>query len=92
LIGLAGGAEFDLVAYLAVRYFGLKNYGKIYAYLFGALIGGSAFGGVGFAAAFDTTGSYAIALWAAMGIFLAAAAALLTLGRYAPTPGEEARS
>jgi MFS family permease len=83
LIGLAAGAEFDLVAFLSVKYFGLKNYGKIYAYLFGALIGGSAFGGVGFAAAFDRTGSYDIALWAALVLFLLCAASLLMLGRYA---------
>jgi MFS family permease len=89
LIGLAAGAEFDLVAYLTVRYFGLKNYGKIYAYLFGALIGGSAFGGVGFAAAFDTTGSYDIALWSALVIYLVCALSLLTLGRYASSADEK---
>jgi MFS family permease len=91
LIGLAAGAEFDLVAFLAVRYFGLKNYGKIYAYLFGALIGGSAFGGVGFASAFDRTGSYDPALWTAFVLYIVCAASLLTLGRYARY-GEESAS
>ena len=31
-IGLAGGAEFDLMAYILVKYFGMRHYGKIYAW------------------------------------------------------------
>jgi OFA family oxalate/formate antiporter-like MFS transporter len=43
LLGLAAGAELDLLAFLTARYFGLAHYAKIYALLYGALAAGSAF-------------------------------------------------
>ena len=35
-LGLAQGAEFDLMAYLISRYFGLKHFGEIYSFVFSA--------------------------------------------------------
>ena len=82
LIGLASGAEADLLAYLTSRYFGLAHYGKLYGLqysVFGLASGLSPFI---FGRIFDRTHSYQLALYTAAGQFLLGAAVLLTLGRY----------
>ena len=58
LVGLSIGAEIDLLAYLATRYFGLPSFGLVYGLLFTAFLIGSASGPVVYGAGFDTTGSY----------------------------------
>lgn len=82
LVGLAAGAEFDLVAFMASRYFGMANYGVIYSQLMVGMLVGGGFGPPIFGRVFDQTGSYQPALLAAGGIFLLAPLLLLTLGRY----------
>lgn len=82
MLGFAAGAEADVIAFLASRYFGMANYGKIYGMLympFGMLAGISPalYGWVR-----DTTGSYDAMLIAAAVLFAAAAGLLLTMGRY----------
>jgi MFS family permease len=82
LIGLASGAEADLLAYLMSRYFGLAHYGKLYGLqysVFGLASGLSPFV---FGRIFDVTHSYEIALYSAGVLFVLGAAVLLTLGRY----------
>lgn len=82
MIGLASGAETDLVAYLSARYFGLAHYGKIYGVqysLFGLASGIAPFI---FGAAFDRYGGYQTILYIAAGAFLTGALLLLTMGRY----------
>jgi predicted MFS family arabinose efflux permease len=82
LIGLAAGAETDLVAFLTARYFGLANYGRLYGLqysVFGFASGASPFL---FGKVFDVTGSYRPILYVAAVLFVAGALALLTLGRY----------
>jgi OFA family oxalate/formate antiporter-like MFS transporter len=82
LIGLAAGAETDLVAYLTARYFGLAHYGKLYGLqysVFGLASGLSPFI---FGRIFDLTKSYDVALYAAAVLFVAGALVLLTLGKY----------
>jgi len=54
LIGFAAGAEFDIIAYLASRYFGLKNYSKIYSFLYASFSIGAAMGPPLFGLAFDS--------------------------------------
>jgi MFS family permease len=82
LVGLAAGAEFDLIAFMSSRYFGMKDYGKIYAWQF---IG---FGvGAGFAPplpgiVLGRTGSYDPALYAIAAMFVVGATMLLFLGKY----------
>lgn len=44
LIGLGFGAESDLIGYLVSRYFGLKYFGVIYGYIYGAFLAGAGFG------------------------------------------------
>lgn len=80
--GLAAGAEFDLIAFLAAKYFGLKHYGKLYGYLFLALMVGAGIAAPIAGTAYDWTGSYELALYSAAAICLAGALSLLSLGRY----------
>jgi len=82
LIGLAAGAETDLVAFLTARYFGLAHYGRLYGLqyaVFGFASGVSPFL---FGKVFDVTGSYRPILYVAAVLFVTGAVALLTLGRY----------
>jgi cyanate permease len=84
-VGLAGGAEFDLVAYMTTRYFGLRHYGKLYGILFSFVIAGAAIGPLMFGFGFDLTGSYAAVLLTATGLFLLGSASQLLLGHYPST-------
>lgn len=86
LIGLAAGAEVDLLAYLASRCFGLRHYGAIYGWLLSAFSLGGGIGPILAGRVHDATGSYRMALLA--GAALCAAGALLIgsirTGRPAP--------
>jgi MFS family permease len=82
MIGFAAGVEYDLMAFLLARYFGLKSYNVIYGALYGAFALGAGTGPVAFARAFDKTQSYDIPLMASMVLMLTAVGLLLTLGRY----------
>lgn len=82
LLGFAAGAESDMIAYLASRYFGMKSYGRIYGFLympFGifSALSATLYGGVR-----DSTGNYDLALIWAMGLFAIGGIILLILGRY----------
>lgn len=81
-VGLAGGAEFDLIAYMAGRYFGMKNYGFIYGMLMAGVLGATGFAPAVFGHIHGLYGSYDPALLAAGATFLIAPLLLLTLGRY----------
>ena len=58
LFGLTLGAEVDVIAYLASRYFGLKNFGGLFGGLVAALSLGTAFGPLAAGLTFDTFGGY----------------------------------
>lgn len=82
LLGFAAGAESDLIAYLAGRYFGMANYGKIYGMLYMPFGLASAASPIVYAQVLDRTGSFDPALEVAMVMFVAGGAVLLLLGRY----------
>jgi len=82
LIGFAAGAEFDIIAYLASRYFGLLNYSKIYSALFVSFAVGAAAAPAVFGAVFDRTGSYDAIFSVSAGLFLFGSVLLLFLGKY----------
>jgi len=82
MLGFAAGAESDLIAYLASRYFGMANYGKIYGMLYLPFGVSSAISPVIYGYVRDTTGSYDNALTGAMVLFLMGAILLLFLGKY----------
>ena len=81
-LGFAAGAESDLIAYLAGRYFGMANYGKIYGMLYMPFGIFSALSPTMYGHFRDTTGSYDTALLIAAGLFVTGAVLLLFMGRY----------
>ena len=87
LIGLAAGVESDLIAYLSARYFGLKNYGRIYGIMYMAFAIGSSTSPALYGVSYDLFGSYRVALLAAAGLFCLGALLLLLIGRY-PQPAD----
>jgi MFS family permease len=82
LIGMAAGAEYDLLAYMVARYFGMKSYGGIYGALYSCFALGAGVGPVIFGANFDRSHSYVVILHVAGGLFLGPALAMLLLGKY----------
>jgi MFS family permease len=82
LIGVAAGVEYDLLAFLVARYFGLKSYGGIYGMLYGFFALGAGVGPVIYGASFDRTHSYSYMLNASAAFFFVPAVAMLLLGRY----------
>ena len=82
LIGFAAGAEFDIIAYLASRYFGLKNYGKIYSLLYAAFALGAAVAPAIFGRAHDKFGNYDQIFFVSAILFLLGSVILLGLGKY----------
>ncbi len=84
LLGIGYGAEADLLAYMAARYFGLVNYGTIYGLAVLCISVGTSIGVSGIGLAHDHFHSYDIALWAAMGISMLSGLLYLSLGPYPP--------
>lgn len=82
LIGLAAGAEVDLLAYLASRFFGMRHYGAIYGLMLSFFSLGAGVGPTLAGWSFDRTGSYDLALWSGAGLVLVGAALIGTLGPY----------
>ncbi|HMK87006.1 MAG TPA: MFS transporter [Steroidobacteraceae bacterium] len=82
LIGFAAGVEYDLMAFLVARYFGMRSYASIYGALYGCFALGAGIGPMLFGADFDRSGSYERSLVASAIMLVASAALLLTLGRY----------
>jgi len=87
LLGFAAGAESDLIAFLAGKYFGLAHYGKIYGMLYMPFGVGSAISPAIYGAVRDATGNYDAMLIVASVMFAIGALLPLLLGRY-PTMAE----
>jgi MFS family permease len=82
LVGLAAGAEFDLIAFMVSRYFGMKNYAKIYAWQFIGFGIGSGFMAPVPSLVKERMGSYDPALYVIAALFVLGAFMLLFMGRY----------
>ncbi len=82
LIGFSVGVEYDLLAYLTAKYFGLRSYATIYGLLYVSFGIGAGFGPAIFGWAFGLDGSYALIFRVASGVLAASALSLLALGRY----------
>lgn len=80
IFGLTLGSEVDVIAYLAAKHFGLKNFGALYGVLQMALAGGTAFGPLAAGAVFDRYQSYSLFLMLTAALMAASAIALFTLG------------
>lgn len=87
MLGFSSGAETDLIAFLAGRYFGMANYGRIYGSLYMVFGIASALSPLAYGWVRDSTGSYDGILFVAAACFVAGALLLLALGRYPPLHG-----
>ncbi len=82
LVGLAMGAEGDLVPFLTKRYFGVRAFGSIYGPLMGLAGIGSALGAYAYGWCFDLLQSYTPILQASAIICCICGFAILFLGPY----------
>ena len=81
LIGIGTGAEFDISAYLLARYFGMRDFGRLYGLLLAIVTFASALAPALFAVLYKSTGSYDSMLKVAVCCFLLGPGLLLTLGQ-----------
>ncbi|MEM1264322.1 MAG: MFS transporter [Pseudomonadota bacterium] len=89
ILGAAAGVEYDLMAFLVSKYFGLRNYSAIYGTLYAFFAAGAGFGPLIFGRAYDATGNYdPILIYAGIAL-LAGAIPLIFLGKYRHFKGAE---
>jgi len=91
-LGLAAGAELDVMAYLVTRYFGMRAFGALYGALYSMWTLGSGTAPALTAAVRDATGSFTPVLWAYVGCFVVACVILARLGPYPTLPAVEPTS
>lgn len=85
-VGLAAGAEVDMIGFLVSRYFGLKSFGQIYGLLFSIFTIGAGLGPYLVGVAFTAFHNYDSA-WLGLGCLLAAAVACFAfIGPYRYRP------
>lgn len=82
LIGFALGVEFDVVAYLTARYFGMRAYAAIYGLFYVCFTVGAGFAPLVFGIIRDAAHDFTPALLICAAILPASAAGFLFLGRY----------
>jgi len=82
LIGFSVGVEYDLLAYLTSRYFGLRSYATIYGFMYVFFGIGAGVGPMLFGWAFGLSKSYTPILHIALVTLAVSALCLLALGRY----------
>jgi MFS family permease len=80
LIGIGTGAEFDISAYLLARYFGMRDFARLYGLLLGIVTFSSALAPAFFGVLYRHSGSYESMLEVAVACFIVGPALLLTLG------------
>lgn len=86
LMGIAQGAEIDIVAYMAARYFGMNHYSAIYGSTITVMTLMSVAGQVGIGFLYDRHGNYDLALLCIIGGLAASILLYLLMGPY---PDEE---
>ncbi len=93
LVGLAAGAEVDLIAYLCSRQFGTRAYGTIYGWQYSVFVMGYGFSPFLVGLARDNFGNYDFALLASAGAVALAglvAPILRSKPEFAPSPSQPA--
>ncbi|MEJ7926298.1 MFS transporter [Sphingobium sp. AN641] len=85
LIGLATGAELDLLALLTSRYFEPPLFSRVYSWIYAAAASAGAVSPMLFSWMQDLTGSYTVSFYVTAVLFLVGGALLLTMGRYLAT-------
>ncbi|WP_026149999.1 MFS transporter [Sphingobium xenophagum] len=84
-IGVAMGAELDLIGYMTARYFGLDRFGRIYGIQYSAVLVGAASSPFVYGWIADTTGTYQAALIGASVLLSLCSALFLALPRMVPS-------
>lgn len=82
VLGLALGAELDVIAYLTARHFGTARYGTIFGTVSSVWALAVTVGPTLANYMYDRTGSYSPALWTFLPLFAIASICLLTLGAF----------
>lgn len=81
LIGIGSGAEFDVAAFLMARYFGLRDYGRLFGVHLGLITLASTLAPWLFGLLYRSTGNYDAMLLICGVFFLGGGLSLLALGR-----------
>lgn len=81
-IGVAAGAELDVIAVLVTRYFGNRAYGENYGWQYAAWTLGSGTAVIVTNRVFDQLGTHTPVLWVYVAMFLCSALLILRLGAY----------
>ena len=87
LIGLAAGAELDLLAYLTSKFFGPAHYPTVFGAIFAFFAVGAGAGPPAYGAMAQANGGYSSILQISVGLLVVCIALFLALGKY---PAEEA--
>lgn len=82
LFGIGMGAEFDVIPFLATRYFGLKNFGLIYGINISTFSIGTGLGPAIMGFGYDKYGNYEVSIMIAMSLLVVGSLAISRLGRY----------
>jgi MFS family permease len=85
-LGLAAGAELDVIAYLAAKYFGTLSYARVYGFLYAAWTLGSGTAPLITSITYDRTGAHTTILWVYVGLFALSAVMIARLGAYPELP------
>jgi MFS family permease len=86
-VGLAAGAEIDMMGFLTSRYFGLSALGKIYGLLFALFTVAAGLGPYLIGLSFTSTKAYGLGFGTAAGLMILAGLTITTLGPYRYKPG-----
>lgn len=81
-VGISFGAETDLVGYMAARYFGLRNYGRVFGLMYGLCTVGNTVSPVLYGTIKDATGSYQPMIIAAVCLLATSAFICMLLPRF----------
>lgn len=82
MLGLAAGAEVDMLAYFTGRYAALANYGATYGGVLGVFCLGAGLGPMLFGKTYDALGGYDAALLGSAVVLALVVVLIATLGRY----------
>lgn len=86
LIGIAIGAEFDVMAYFTSRYFGQRSFGAIYGYNYSGFKLGASIGPLIMGLTYDAIGRYTEVLWSMSAIMVLCCVLILMMGSYPKLP------
>lgn len=82
LLGLALGAELDVIAYLVTRHFGMRSFGMVFGCIVSLWSVATGLGPLSASYIFDISSSYQPALWLFIPLFMLASLLLFTMGPY----------